>query len=461
MPNLLTIDSRRVTNRPAFDLRNCTGLVGNDSTSDAAAIDSWLTGLGPNCDIELTKKVYVPEGLHIPYSGMRFHGTMRGRLRGDGAFASTSVPIPSSIVTVFGSVTGSFLSYTTAIAAGQNTFTVANTVSAGDYVALQNYPTDPGGTDAYTVNSDGSRHYAVGAYTLDGQQVDAANKRQERRVEVLQIDTATSTGFVTKQNVAYDYSDTQGLGFQPFSPKQDVSFEGVEMQDLFVSVNATDRFSVCGSKLFRTTISTAYSFDPVIEGVSLDADHADCSINLMDATRGGRVIAKLRGGMISSDNALCRVRCTDYFIDIDTCGHTSGMYGLLVDTNFAEAPSGFTDLPTRNGRIYVKDSGRNVAVLVSSEPFSAGHDNLDIHVTSNMVGGGTVGVGAVFLKGVTRSSVYLQIPDSFIRLDACDRVRLYGRRGGQSLNALGDPRNPGGTARSSTNIDEPSYAAVS
>ena len=466
MPSPTTIDYGSLRNKPYLDPAD-DGIIGDGVTDCSTSLGAWFAAkalLFPGgFDVAIRNRFYIPGGFALP-SHVALHGTRSGALIGSPAYITSPVPIPTTFITLHGAyTTGAAVGYPSTITAGATLFTVANSFTAGQYVMLNNYPTDAGGTDAYTVNGDGSRNYTTGAYAGDAGRIDPANKRQFRRIEPARVRTATSSSFELYSPVAYDYSYTDQLQFAPYTPVADVLFDDVVVQDILIEGWMTDQVSWRGGKLIRSTFSSGRSIGCNATEVILDAQDTDNCVGFGRSALDFRISGNFSGGNISSDNSLIRVdQAANFSIDAIGRSHKSGLYLVLVDTNYAEDPGdsrgkAYPDVPARNGRISITDSGENMTCFLSCNQFAAPIDNMMV----NVVAGGNPPTQSVYFKGVSNLIAKINTPYGSMRAEGSSGkldgfwTGLYAPGPG-NIGQLFDPRNP--SVYVSNSLKTPNYS---
>ena len=440
-------------------------------TDDTATIQAFIDAQpSTGCDLFLDRWYYVPGGLTRWKSNIRIVGSNSGGFRGNPAYLTGGGSlIPSTVITIQGALIGSPLAYGSTFAAGTQTFPVVNTWAPGDVLMLWNYPTDPGGTDAYTQPGGASaprlyNYSGSGALGTPGggQVLHPNNLRQTRRRELgivlAAVNSGGTAGFSLHSPTAYGYNSTTQLQFQKVAPVRRAVLESVNLIDIGVNADLTDRFQVRGGSQYRSTISMGRSLSGQATGIDLDAELTDTCINIGASSRFCTASGNARGGFDPGfDNALIRVdQASNFSLDFNLNGHSSFLYGCLIDTNYLEAPDGFSDVPTLVGRIDLISAANNIILFCTCDPFAADISHIDARVLT----GDTITPPSVYLKGVRDSSIHAQVANSGFRFDGNTRIIITGQNNGNFPSNLSDPRNPGGTARSNTSIKTASYTTL-
>ena len=434
-------------------------------TDDTAAIQAFIDAQpSTGCDLFLDRWYYVPGGLTRWKSNMRILGSSSGGFRGNPAYLPATVPIPSTLILIQGALIGTPLAYPSTFAANTQTFTGANSWTLGDMLLLSNFPSDPGGTDAYTQPGGTSAprlyNYAgAGAIGGTNQVVHPNNLRQTRRREPCIISDAVnsggSAGFTLYSPTVYGYNSLTQLQFQKIAPIKNVMLEGLNLLDIYLDADLTDGFRAPNANLIRSTIAITRSLSGMVLNVKLDAMLTDNCINIAGASRFCDISGNGRGGRIYSDNGLVRVdQASDFTAVFNLAGHSHGLYGCIVDTNYFEAPDGYTDIPSLNGKVHLIDSSGNSGLVATCDCFAADISNMDFRVLY-----ANSSSAQAFIRGVRRSTLHMNAELGKLHLEASTGIRLTGYRPTIEIATWADPRNPG-TTRGNSLIEESTYTTL-
>ena len=420
-------DSGAVGNANGDPASAVTGFT-DDTVAAQAFIDAQPS---TGCDLMLDRWYYVPNGLTRWKSNMGIVGSNSGCFRGNPAYlTSGGLPIPTTQILVQGTLIGTPLAYTSTFASGTKDFVAANSFAVNDVLLLSNFPTDPGGTDAYTQPGGTSaprlyNYVGTGALGTAGQGmiIHANNQRQYRRRELVVLSdvqqAGAGAGFSIYSPCAYAYNINAsqaltGLQFQKVNAIQNAIFENVNLLDCSIVNDLTYAPKVVGGHQYRSTVSLNRTLYGQILEFNLDAEKTDTAMIIGASSGICDLIGNARGGRINSDNGLIRVdQAHNYRIKANITGYSGNMAGCLIDTNYFQAPDGYTDVPTNVGNVDLLIAGGYFGLFATCDPFSANIDTLML----NIIGGNTPLPDAVYLKGCVNVMGRLLIPYGYLRCD--------------------------------------------
>ena len=308
-----------------------------------------------------------------------------------------------------------------ALTAGATVITVNNNFKAGDLVVLNNYPSDPAGTDICTPKT------AAGVTTCSYTPAfSPQNKRQTRRRELVVVASATPSSITLTNPIlnsypAFDTNCDQEATTLPLSPYAyaclslvhpisnfaiggGLNFVGIILQSSFVQNMNLNLGSVQ-----QSTISNGSCYGCSVTVSDFDAQNTNSVVNFHESSQNLTVQGYFQGGtcpptsecgMVELNqvaNATVNVSIGDY---INTPS-TGTEHGVAFDTNYEETTTGFTDVPNFNVTAVVNstDSAQPADLVTSGEPSAAQTVNANLQ----SVGGTNITVGAV-LGGTVQAS---------------------------------------------------------
>ncbi|WP_405079724.1 hypothetical protein ACI51Z_09455 [Pectobacterium carotovorum] len=292
---------------------------------------------------------------------------------------------PSARLLISGHESDISVTFTEVIAAGVRSFTGGNQFASGDIVRLSNFPT--GADDIYTQASADSPRVYSSTSLADAQ-------RFHRRKEMLQVLDANNDSFRTVEMTAYDYNSTAELkatkiimvkGFK-------VSCEAENIGFIFKYADAP---TVTGN-LVNSSVVFNMCHHPKFDG-TMHSVNSDCRVDAFGGTRAPRVRGAFSGMNGGGDNSLVKllgvidvsvdVICSGSLADIHDAAYT---HGVMIDTEYAEDPSGYPSLPSLGGSINAVSRGLDGnSVFLTCNPFYSLVSGIDVNVSDQ---GGTVHV---------------------------------------------------------------------
>ena len=403
------------------------GAIGDGVTDNTKCIQSAINS---------SHTIYVPHGIF--YIASSLYGLSEITIIGPGTIKGPTIAAQgnSSVAFYFSGTLGATVSYSSTIPIGTRSFTVNNNFSAGDMVILSNYPTDA--TDAYTLNSDGTRSYADSS---------SSNKRQTRRKEICIVKSATTSGFVLQCGVYFAYTDTTQLQFQKVNPIENINID-CQLENMSLQLYLC-RNTVITSRMLSTGIAVKTCFGTIIDTPVFDARGTDCRVDCFESSRSIDISGNYRGMDSPADNGNIKLnQILDARLNVSTSGKSDYGWGVMIDTNYAENPTGFTDVPSANISICINADSNAYGVFAAGTPLLAPVCNLSIRGTSRLTD--------YYLKGVKDAVIDIVAPDGLLRVEGSERVIIKGRYDSFFSNRLIDQRS--GEYQNNVDVD---FAGVS
>lgn len=404
------------------------GAVGDGVADDTAAIQAAIDSGA--------QSIYFPDGSYsIPTTNiLDISGQVR--LFGPGVIVgATHTTSPTTYLRIQGSVESS-TSHSSAITAGDNSFTVTNTFTNDDLLVVRDFPADA--TDAFT---EGSADWN-GEKTRSYANTSSSNLRQTRRKEMLVVKSATGSSFTSVQETLFSYVTT-GLVFDKLAAVENVVIE-CGLRNIHVM------FRRCRNVVFRPhTFDLSFLAIREVFGFTVDVNEQICGgyngrIGIFDSSKNGKVYVSGHGLDIGTDNAQVKLnQVQNVILDGVFDGGDNAATGLLVDTNYTENPLGYTDVPTFNLDCRVVGNGYATLLFATANAFAAAIKHCQFKVTSN-------GDNAHF-KGVENSVIDGQVGGGTLTLQDVNNVRVRGGWNTLSQQTFVDPR--GGGTGSNQNMD--------
>lgn len=340
--------------------------VGDGSTPDVTAFQDLaaaISSAGKPCIVYLENSYFLPAGIldFSSLSNVTFKGP--GKLVGP---AVTSHGIPTSFIKLWGTLSGTPVTLSSAIASGVSSFTCTNTFVAGDFLLLSNFPADA--TDAAT---DGTAD-GLGRIPLTYADTSTSNLRSTRRKEILKVKASDGTSVTTFNQTVNAYSDTTSLQLEKISPVKNIVFE-CGLENIYLSTVYSDGVEVmgtCVNSYLESSCSTHTKFSPAY----FDAGSTACRVVVLESSLFPKVKGHFSGGDFSSTGPLVKlIGAINFDVDVVFEGSdnsTSPASGVEVNTEFSSNWTGYPSLPTTGGSVRV--NGRSLAggsVLISCDPW--------------------------------------------------------------------------------------------
>jgi hypothetical protein len=423
-------DPRLTVNLATYGVK-CDGVTDDSAAMGIAA----SSGAGQKVTIQLPGTCYVPSGFAVP-SGVTFTGP--GKLLGAPVVAQG---MPTTLITATGALTGSAIPMGASIFSYSTAFTAVNSFAANDMFLLSNFPTAAGGSDACTILTDpvfGSFcTYPVSVLGNNSAGAGPNNLRQNRRLEVGQIRSATGTAFTVYGSIVNDYVSTQQLQFQKVAPVQDIRFRDAGIDSIKLICTYCQNFALRGGRVVNSFIEVDRSLNTLFDPDSMEATNMDGSIALGGGSRYATIRGSYSGGNIPSDNGLVRIdQASDVTVNVEVHGASAGLYPIIVDTDYAENPTGYTDVPDKNIVVRAVIDGGSLGVLVSSSYLATGVYNLslDVAVRGYQQAPDANAHSYVQLGLATSVSLHMMAPQSWFTLYGSQNVQVSGQMAGQFMS---------------------------
>jgi hypothetical protein len=402
------------------------GAKGDGTTSDAVALQAWLNVSGD---------LFIPTGsFFIPLNTL-LSVSSGTHISGPGKIIGPPVGIqavPTAYLQINGSI-GTGTAFGSTIAVGVKSFAVANTFVANDLLMLSNFPTDA--TDAFT--SGGADIFGRAARSYAN--TSASNLRQTRRKELLEV-LSGGNPFVTQSGTALAYPSTVALQFQKITPTADVRFDGVTFENvyLFSQYSRGLTFNRCYAYSCLIQVITCYA--TTLDFVEWDARDGNCFLDVLESSKGTTIRGTYRGLNCSSDNGMVKM---DQLLDTNVDVTVEGVRisnAVMLDTNFGNNPTGYTDVPSLNAliRVVCRDTNGYSCVSLSNDPFASKLSYVQVHVVSDQAGALIKGCDHIDFFG----SINYEDGSNFsINVLGSSDISLYGKwKGNVFQSTVTDPR---------------------
>ena len=409
-----------------------SGCACNGTTDDTATVQTWLNSVANGTTPVTISLAGVSVYLGTATVSSPFTVPSNVEFIGPGSFVGPAFSspnyLPVATILLQGTL-GSPITYTSTIPSQTSTFTVSNTgtyaLAANNMFLLSNFPYDtanvsgtyPQGSDTCTLNTGSSQTYCTYPLNVlgnDSNGVGPNNRRQLRLREVGTIRSATTSGFVTESPVLNNYTSTASLQFQQVSPNLNFTVRDVDFVNIEVQCDLCRNVSIRGGLWASSGFSVTRSVNVTFDVDEMRARSSDASFACGGGSRFLVIRGLYHGGSISSDNGIVRIdQCSDVDIDMISYGGTSGSYGAIIDTNYAEDPGipsssgkGYPYTPDWNVNLRAVFSGDNnqSGLFVSGNPFYAPVYNFTADIVSpmtNSTGGSALHLGGIFGGKIT------------------------------------------------------------
>jgi hypothetical protein len=404
----------------------CFGAKGDGATSDAAAAQAWLNVGG---------ELYVPNGSFFLPLNTLLSVTSNTHISGPGKFIGPAVAVqgvPTAYIQINGSV-GAGTAFGSAIAVGVKSFAVANTFAANDLLMLSNFPTDA--TDAYTEGGADIFGRKARSYA----NTSAANLRQTRRKEILEV-LSGGNPFVTQSGTALAYPSTVALQFQKITPAANVRFTGVTFENIYLFSQYSRGLTFDRCYAYSCLMQAITCYAATLDFVEWDARNGNCFLDVLESSKGTTIRGTYRGLNCTSDNGMVKM---DQLFDTNVDVVVEGVRvsnAVMLDTNFGNNPTGYTDVPSLNFnfKVICRDANAYSCVSLSNDPYCSQLSYGQVHVSSDGAG--------LLVKGCDHVDVFatLNYQDGSgysINVLGSNDISLYGQwKGNIFQSTVTDPR---------------------
>lgn len=407
---------------------------GDGETDDSLALQRAF-----NAD---TISVFLPDGDYFIPAGTILTITKAKYIFGPGRLVGPEVANqggPSCIIKIHGTL-GTSVNIGSVIAKNTKTFVIPNSFQSNDLLMISNFPTDA--TDAYTNGvSD-----MLGNTTRVYANLSASNLRQTRRKELAVIAGANSGQIGLRSGTLNAYNSTASLKFEKVNAVENVIFDGVTFQNIYVDAKYCRDFAFYKCRAYSSLLVIQTSINVHCDFLDFDAQDTAGRLNIFESSRVVRITGTYRGTHTPSDNGVIATNQTsDLSIDVivegvdGTFGH-----GVHIDNNFTENWTGYTDVPSSNININAVGRGLNGStVLVSSNPFDAYVENIVINVASDD--------SSLQLTGVNGVIINAAMLNNTINLYGSKNIEIQGHHGLVFMGNYTNPRD-GAAVEPCTNI---------
>ena len=401
-PSDIFVNNGQCAVSPYIDIMNF-GAVGNGVHDDTEAIQEAITAAETSGQgIYFPPRRFLVASSNVSLSGqVTFRGLTSPQQLGTVAGAVQQIQPPQILVQ--GTVDPP-IAVPNRILRGATTISASNVFQANQILVLNNFPTDAAGSDSCD-NLNGQCCYGgLGSEGQCNSTKVVANQRQFRRRELIQVASATSNNVTLTSPVNFDYEtlDTYGNGnpFYPVSaltgyaflslihPTTSVTISGITLQGMSIEANNAQNFTVNVPSAQYTSFLGQTCYTCTFEIGVFDAEQTFSQINFSKNSFNVQVRATVENGIPTTGEhgivELDQVITANVNVILGAytstgCGTQPDPYpvlhGVMIDTNYEEVQSGFTDVPDLNVTANVSLQGGSANgchdIQVTADPFSA------------------------------------------------------------------------------------------
>jgi hypothetical protein len=343
-----------------------TGASGAWVRRDAHPLPAHFGALGDGSDDTLALTgmdavlgyIYLNGGVHNITGTLNLSGIFigRGKIMSNDAFdtISSRESQPTCHIDVTGTMSGSPVSYGSAISKGDQSFTVANSFTKGDVLVLRNNP---------------------GVAT-------------DRRKELIKVVKADASSFKIAGGVAYDYA-ASSITFEKVNTKKVYVHDNIEFENIYFEVDLTENFEMSGV-LTRSLVYVGQTYNSIMD-VVFAPDSTNCRITFAEACKNGMV--RCVGGGKNAIDAHGDIKLNtgvhNFNINVVSDGvaaeNTTGQdssNALHIDPAYYGNPSGYDYLPCTNISGKVESRGNDAAVFLGgTSTYGFGCEDVDLIIT--------------------------------------------------------------------------------
>jgi hypothetical protein len=381
------------------------GAIGDGRADDTAPLQSALN---------LGGTIYLPPGTYLISKNLIIgsHTT----LQGPGTIEAIRPGIASILIEGHAE---NLTNVSHAIALGANTIPFANSLKKRDLIEISSFPSDQ--SDSYTVPNGCTlncpRYYS--AYT-------ARSQRSFRRKEINEVASATPQSISLVHATLSAYPANPGTVIKKMIPASSVSLRDLTLHNVNVqSTYATD-LVIGNVTALASSFVAASCYRCHINYANFDAQGTESRVDVYESSRFIDVSGTYKNFNANADNGIVKLnQASDVNLNVsigDTevsgSGNPALTHGVMIDTNYAENPAGFADVPSHN---------------LSGTVTSVGTAPSDLFITANPFVAPVRGVSIttkrgtrVYLKGVTDATINIEGLCSVLRLDGSQSITING-----------------------------------
>jgi hypothetical protein len=389
---------------PAHSVKD-SGAVGDGHTDDTASLQAAFN---------LGGDIYLPAGTYQVSRNLVISSYTT--LHGPGTIEAARTGV-ASIVIEGHAENPENVSH--AIALDATAISIANSLKKGDIIEISSFPTDQ--SDSYTV-PDGCTRNCSRSYTAYTSQ----SQRSFRRKEINEVASATPQSISLVHATLFAYPANPGTVIKIITPASSISLRDLTLHNVSVqSVYAADLI-IRNVTALTSSFVAATCYRCQINYVNFDAQGTESRVDIYESSRFLDVSGTYKNFNAYADNGIVKLnQASDVNFDVsigDTkvsgSGNPTLTHGVMIDTDFAESPTGFADVPSQN---------------LSGTVASVGTAPSDFFITANVFVAPVRGVTitpkhgtVVYLKGVIGATVNLEGPCSSLRLDGSQSITING-----------------------------------
>jgi hypothetical protein len=378
------------------------GAIGDGRADDTAPLQSALN---------LGGTIYLPPGTYLISKNLTIgsHTTLQG--------PGTIEAIRPGIASI--SIEGHAENPTNvshAIASSTSTIPTANSLKKGDVIEISSFPSDQ--SDSYTVPNGCTlncpRYYAANT---------ARSQRSFRRKEINEVASATpqSITLVHATLSAYPATVIKKITAASSISLRDLTLHNVNVQSAYAADLVIDNVTAVVSSFVAATCYRCH-----INYANFDAQGTESRVDIYESSRFLDVSGTYKNFNADADNGIVKInQASDVTLNVsigDTkvsgSGNPTLTHGVMIDTNYAENPTGFADVPSQNLSGTVTSVGTTPSDLfITANPFFAPVRSVSITTKR-----GT----RVYLKGVTDATINIEGLCSALRLEGSQSITING-----------------------------------
>jgi len=379
-------------------------------------------------------------------------------LSGDGTLIGIGTQAAPTVIDIKGSIdaplslaSAPILGNTTTLSLDNDNHQGGTVVHAGDLIQLNNFPTDDVADQCTIVISNGV------PTRCDYPQNATGALRSYRRRELLeasavnQVSISTTTGtlnsYPTELGGRSTYANWKGASGYAFvsviHPTENVLVKGIGLQHMYIRSEYARNLRFQNVSADRSTLAAATCYQCSVSFFDFDAGQEDQEVNFYEGSQTIEVQGHFHGGTCPSD---CGTIKLDQVRDAHVAGTFGGgpvtpapLHSIMVDTNFAEDLSGFSNGPVSGITIEADSSPAGYAN--APEIFLTGVPWVDVFLSNVSIHSNGI---SLHFSGANTTDVV----GSGTGALAISRSRSISIAGGVYQNVKIDSDGPGGSYQS-------------
>ncbi len=393
-----------VAQTPSHSVKD-NGAIGDGRADDTAQLQSALN---------LGGTIYLPPGTYLISKNLIIGS--RTTLQGPGTIEAIRPGIASILIDGHAE---NPTNVSHAITLGTSTIPIANSLKKGDLIEISSFPSDQ--SDSYTVPNGCTlncpRYYAANT---------ARSQRSFRRKEINEVASATPQSISLVHATLFAYPANPGTVIKKITAASSISLRDLTLHNVNVQSTYAADLVIGNVTAVASSFVAATCYRCHINYANFDAQGTESRVDIYESSRFLDISGTYKNFNANADNGIVKVnQASDVTLNVsigDTkvsgSGNPTLTHGVMIDTNYAENPTGFTDVPSQNLSGTVTSVGTAPSDLfITANPFFAPVKGISITTKQ-----GT----RVYVKGVTDATINIDGVCSALRLEGSQSITING-----------------------------------